>query len=134
MADLVVKKQSPDYSRSESLIQESEKSFTILQDFVKINGINDTNANHIIKNAYDIIMESVRARMFREGFGSSGQGAHDAEVAYIRELGFKESEVEFANQLRYFRNGILYYGKCFDSEYARKVLTFLDKIYSKLKK
>ena len=34
-------------------------------------------------------------------------------------------------QLRYFRNGILYYGKTFDSEYAEKVIDFTKKIMKK---
>ena len=39
----------------------------------------------------------------------------------------------FTNDLRYFRNGILYYGKSFDKEYGEKVLDFLNKTYPKLK-
>jgi hypothetical protein len=38
------------------------------------------------------------------------------------------------NSLRYFRNGILYYGERFDAEYAKKVLGFLEKVYPRLKK
>ena len=74
-------------------------------------------------------MELIRAKMLLEGFNSSGKGAHEAEVAYLRELKFSESDVQFANQLRYFRNGITYYGKRFNKDYALKVLGFLDKIY-----
>ncbi|MBT4434019.1 hypothetical protein HOD05_02260, partial [Candidatus Woesearchaeota archaeon] len=40
-----------------------------------------------------------------------------------------DSEIDFADQLRYFRNGILYYGKTFDEEYAHKVIDFLEKVY-----
>jgi len=39
----------------------------------------------------------------------------------------------FMNDLRFFRNGILYYGKDFDAEYGKKVLDFLNNIYPKLK-
>ncbi len=77
-------------------------------------------------------MELVRAKMLLAGYNSSGQGAHEAEVSYLRELKFSENEIEFANQLRYFRNGITYYGKVFGKEYALKVIDFLDKIYPKL--
>ncbi|MFH1971873.1 MAG: hypothetical protein ABIJ18_00160 [archaeon] len=58
--------------------------------------------------------------------------SHEAEVAYLRNLGFSEKKIEFMNQLRYFRNGIKYYGKEFDKEYAQKVIIFLDKAYAKL--
>ncbi|MBT5342222.1 hypothetical protein HOL59_01435, partial [Candidatus Woesearchaeota archaeon] len=96
--------------------------------------INDNNANYLIKNAYDIIMELIRAKMLKEGFGSSGRGAHEAEVAYLKKLEFKDKDVDFVDELRYFRNGILYYGKSFDQEYALKVLDFLERIYQSLSK
>ncbi len=130
----IVKKQSPDKLRAVSLIKETEKSHGSLIEIEEKIGINNTNANHIIKNAYDIIMELVRAQMFIQGYSSSGKGAHEAEVSYLRKLNFPENEVEFVNQLRYFRNGITYYGKQFDKEYAEKVLSFLKKISLKLKK
>lgn len=71
--------------------------------------------------------------MLEQGFNASGRGAHEAEVAYLRKLGIKESIIQFADQLRYFRNRIMYYGKEFDSEYAEKVFLFLKNIYEKLK-
>ena len=128
----IVVKQSPDRSRANSLLKESKNSYIVLKGIIQKIGIKDNNANYIIKNTYDIIMEIIRAKMFFQGYNSSGKGAHEAEVAYLRELGFKETEVKFANQLRYFRNGILYYGKNFDKEYAEKALDFLEKIYDKL--
>ena len=60
---------------------------------------------------------------------ASGEGAHEAEVTYMKNMGFSEREVRFMNDLRYFRNGILYYGKNFDADYGRKVLNFLDNIF-----
>jgi len=48
-------------------------------------------------------------------------------------LEYDEKDVQFLNQLRYFRNGIAYYGKSFEKDYAEKVVEFLDKIYPKLK-
>lgn len=126
--DKIVKKQSPDSSRSKSLIKESENSYEYLMEIKEKIGITDKNANNIIKDSYDIIMEIIRAKMLENGFNSSGKGAHEAEVAYLRELGFSETKVLFCNQLRYFRNGMLYYGKSFDKEYAEKVLNFLEEI------
>jgi uncharacterized protein (UPF0332 family) len=100
---------------------------------VKKVGIDNSNANTFIKNAYDPMMELVRAILLTKGFNSSGSYAHEAEVAYLRELKFSEAEVQFANQLRYFRNGITYYGTKLDAEYAKKVLDFVRKIYPKLR-
>ncbi|MBR9705104.1 hypothetical protein GOV12_06845 [Candidatus Pacearchaeota archaeon] len=78
-------------------------------------------------------MSLIRSKMFLEGFNSSGYGAHEAEISYLRKIKFSDSEVYFANQLRYFRNRIMYYGKMFDSDYAEKVLKFLEENYVKIK-
>ena len=86
-----------------------------------------------IENVYDVLMEIIRAKLLAEGFKSGGEGAHEAEVSFLRKLGFPESDVRFMNNLRYFRNGIKYYGKDFDKETATKALSFLDKAYPKLK-
>ncbi len=61
------KKQSPDKLRARSLIAESEDSYKILLSFIEKMGLDDNNANHVIKNAYDIIMELVRAKMLLGG-------------------------------------------------------------------
>ena len=116
----IVKKQSPDRLRADALIMETEKSYGSLIEVAEKIGINERNANHVIKNAYDIIMELIRAQMYLQGYGSSGQRAHEAEVSYLRKLNFTDNEVQFVNQLRYFRNGITYYGKQFDKDYAEK--------------
>ena len=70
--------------------------------------------------------------MLEEGYNASGQGAHEAEVSYLRELGFKEKDIQFADQLRYFRNGMLYYGTILDDEYAKLIIEFTNKIYKQL--
>ncbi|MBI5391667.1 hypothetical protein HZB00_01565 [Candidatus Woesearchaeota archaeon] len=78
-------------------------------------------------------MEVIRAKMLLDGYNASGFGAHEAEVSYMRILGFKENEVQFADQLRYFRNGMLYYGTILDKGYAEKVIEFTKRTYEKLK-
>ncbi len=79
-------------------------------------------------------MEAIRARMLLDGYNASGAYAHEAEVSYMRILGFDKNDVHFADQLRYFRNGILYYGKTFDKEYAKEAVNFLKRIYPELMK
>ena len=75
----------------------------------------------------------IRTKLFFQGYKSSGQGAHEAEISFLKLLRFNEREINFADKLRYFRNRMLYYGKNFDKEYAEKVLAFLKKIYPRLK-
>ncbi len=129
----VAKKQTPDRSRANFLADESAKSYAFLLEIVKRYGITAQNANTVIKLSYDIIMELTRACMLKEGYNASGQGAHEAEVSYFREMGFEEIDIQFADQMIYFRNGITYYGKQLDAEYAKNVFAFLNKTYLKLK-
>ena len=89
--------------------------------------------NSIIVSCYDIIMKIVRTMMLRGGMDASGYVAHEAEVSFLGELDFSDEEIYFLDRIRYFRNGILYYGKRFDKEYADKVLKFLGKVKRVLK-
>jgi len=129
----VVKKQSKDRSRSEFLMDSSRKSFVFLQKVIEKVGVTDDDANDYVKDCYDILMELIRAKMLLEGYNAVGHGAHEAEVAYLRILNFTESDVQFANRMRHFRNGILYYGTQIDQEYAEKVIVFTKRVYSELK-
>ena len=114
-------------------MRRQKKGIKFLNEILNKIGLLDENANYFIENSYDILIELIRAKLLIDGFSSSGKGAHEAEVSYMRKLDFNESDVGFMNDLRYFRNGILYYGKNFDKEYGKKVLDFLKKIHPKLK-
>ena len=129
----VIRKVSPDFSRAKFLLEESEVSFEGLKERVKIIGINDKNANSIIKDCYDIIMEKIRAKLLLKGYSSSGNFSHEAEISYLFKMDFSENEVSFLNNLRYFRNSTIYYGKILDKEYAKKVFDFLIKVKKRLK-
>ena len=129
----IIKKLNQDEPRAKFLIKESEISLEGLKERIKIIGINNKNANSIIKDSYDIIMEMIRAKLLLTGYSSSGIGAHEAEISYLKKLKFPESEISFLNQLRYFRNGVIYYGKILDKDYAEKVVKFLRSIYPRLK-
>ena len=130
----IVRKLKPDNSRAKFLIDESQTSLEGLKERVRIIGINDKNANSIIKDCYDIIMELVRAKLLLKGYSSSGNYAHEAEISYLKKQGFLFNEIFFLNELRHFRNSITYYGKILDKDYAKKVFEFLEKIYLKLNK
>jgi hypothetical protein len=129
----IVKRITIDRERAKSLAIESERKLRSLAVQLEKIGINDENANDYVEYCYDIILYLIRAKLCLEGYSASGQGAHEAEVSYLRILGFDEQNVRFADQLRYFRNGILYYGTSLDAEYAKKVTDFTKKIYPKLK-
>lgn len=113
-------------------MKESKKSFKGLKERVIQMKINELNSNSIIKDIHDIIIQSIRSKMLSKGFSASGNYAHEAEVAYLKKLNFVEFEISFINTLRASRNGINYYGKIFEKEYAQECYLFLKKISKKI--
>lgn len=130
--DGIVRQRHTDSTRAAALREEAEKRRLFLQKMVQKIPIDDENANYFIETAYDIMMELIRSRLFAAGFKAAGIAAHEAEVSYLRELGCADADVRFANDLRYFRNGIVYYGKRLDAAYAHAVLAFLERLYAEL--
>jgi hypothetical protein len=130
----IIQRVNPNMSRARDLIEESERKRRSLSQLLNKIGLSDDNSNDIIEYCYDIIISLVRAKIFSAGYKSSGEGAHEAEVSYMKTLGFSEAEAKFMDDLRYFRNGIKYYGKRFGKEYAEKVLGFMETATAKLKK
>ena len=130
----IVTKQAPDIPRARFLIQESETSIIGINRRIKNEKIDEFNANSIIKDCHDIVIELIRAKMLIDGFNASGNYAHESEVSYMKILGFEENEVNFMNELRFARNSITYYGKILNAEYASKIVDFLKKVHPKLKR
>lgn len=126
------KKVSPDKNRALSFIIKAKRKKSSIDERMEKLGLTDENAEEYIESSYDVIMLLIRAKMLTDGFKASGYGAHEVEISYLNNLGFLEAEVQFADRLRYFRNGMLYYGTELDKEYAQKVLDFLNSVYSKL--
>ncbi|MGV8171099.1 MAG: hypothetical protein ACP5OA_00215 [Candidatus Woesearchaeota archaeon] len=126
----IIKKSTPDVRRAEFLVQETEKSLIGLNERLELIGINENNANSIIKDCHDIILELIRAKMLVSGYNSAN--SHEAEVAYLKILKFPDTEVAFVNEIRYYRNGATYYGKILSAEYAGKVVAFTRKIIQKI--
>ena len=128
----IIKIQSPNKSRAEFLIKEAKQNYSYFLELIEKIGVHDKNANNFVKDCYDILMELIRAEMFLKGYNASGFGAHESEISYMRKLKFTENEIQFADQIRYFRNGMLYYGTILDKEYSQKVIDFTKKVYKKL--
>ena len=130
----IVKRIAINKERARSLTKESERKMNSLNEQLDKIGVKDENANDYVEYCYDIISYLIRAKLYLEGYNASGQGAHEAEISYLRVLEFTEKEIQFADQMRYFRNGILYYGTALDKEYAEKIIDFTKRICPKLKK
>ncbi len=125
---------TPDKERAKNLIIESERKTNSVKEQIRKIGVKNENANDYVEQCYDIIMHLIRAKMYQDGYKTTGKGAHKAEVSYMRIINLKERDVQFMNQLRYYRNGILYYGTRMDKEYAEKVINYTKKIIKIIKK
>ncbi len=126
-----VKKQTPNKERAKSLIHEVEKKKKFLNTALENIPSEQMSPNFIVDSCYDIIIELLRAKLFNDGFNPGN--SHEAEMAYAIVMGFSEADVLFMDELRYYRNGIKYYGRILDKEYSEKVLKFMNKVYPKLK-
>ena len=130
----IVKRLSPNVLRAKDLIQESERKYKSLKQIINKIGLSNENSNDIIEYCYDIIIGLIRAKMYFDGYKSSGKGAHEAEVSYLMEMGFSETESRFMNEMRYFRNGIKYYGRHFGEDYSKRVVRYMEEMVVKLRK
>ena len=129
----IIRKRKPDPARSKSLVSDAEQRRKFLNELRGKIPVSEVNANYFVEAAYDVLISLIRAKLLLDGYSSSGKGAHEAEIAYMRELGFPEQNIRLMNDLRYFRSSIKYYGRQFDQEYAEKVVDFMEQLYPKLK-
>ncbi len=132
MEEGIVWKQTPNRHRAKALLDEAENKYKFLKDVLKNLPEGKIILNFIIETCYDILMIQIRAALFIDGYNV--KSSHEAEVSYMKNLGFAATDAEFMNELRYNRNGIKYYGKSFSKEYAESVMKFLERIYPILKK
>ena len=120
-------------SRAKDLIEESERKYNSLKEINEKIGIKEENANDIIEACYNILIFLIRARLYKDGYKAEGFSAHQAEISYLKELDFSDADIIFMDNLRAYRNNILYYGKKFQKESAENIFRFLEKILPILK-
>ncbi len=130
----VVKKIKPNIERAKSLVKISERRIESLKEQTEKLKVKNENANDYIEYCYDTLMLLIRSKMLVDGYSASGMEAHKAEISYLRNLKFSEINIEFLDKLRFFRNGMLYYGTMLDKEYAEKVIYFTKEIYNRLRR
>lgn len=127
----IVKRQRPNKERALSLLKEAEEKKRFLYISLKNIPQEEMNSNFIVDYCYDILMEMIRAKMFIDGYNPGN--SHEAEVSYMGNLSFCEHDIRFMDELRYYRNGIKYYGRILGKEYAKRVLDFMNRVYPTLK-
>ena len=100
---------TPDKERAISLINSSLKILKIIEKMK----LEKENGFFILTNYYDVVLESMHALLYREGFKVLD---HLSIGYYIKDV---LKNVEFFNvfdKYRKIRNGILYYGREIDFE------------------
>jgi hypothetical protein len=125
------KTQTPNRQRAISLAKEAKDKKEFLNISIASIPPQKMNPNFIVDSCYDIMLEMIRARMLLDGFNAGS--SHEAEVSYMERLGFPETDISFMDEIRYYRNGTKYYGTILSTEYANKVLSFMKRVYPKLK-
>jgi hypothetical protein len=128
----IVRKRTTNFERASALIENSKNRQNFLRKILSKIKIEDSDANNIIEQIYDILIELIRAKMFIDGFEASGRSAHEAEVAYLKILNLLEEEINLMDELRMFRNGVKYYGKRYTKEQAERSLEFMNNFLPKL--
>ena len=126
----VVRIRSPDPNLARDLAFESERKYASLEECRCVIGIKDSNANDFIESSYDVLLFAIRSHLSARGYSTSGVGAHEAEVSFARELGIEEDDVRFLDELRGYRNRMLYSGVRFDATYAKEVYAFMERVRS----
>ncbi len=79
----IAKKCKPDQVRAKNIVEEAERDLVFFKQIKQKIPLDDANANNFITQAYNIIIEFIRARMLIDGYKASGPAAHEAEVAYM---------------------------------------------------
>jgi hypothetical protein len=126
----IVRKQDPNMPRAQSLIEESKNKKQYLETTLKLIPKDNLNANVIIDQCYDIIIELIRAKLQLDGY-NTGQ-SHEAEVSYLTILGFSLHDAKSMDELRYYRNGTKYYGVILEMKYATQIILFMRQMHAKL--
>lgn len=128
----IIRKQTPNKKRALSILKEVKKKKDFLELTLKTISREKMSPNFIADTCYDTLIELIRAKMFIDGYNAGN--SHEAEVSYLRKIGFSEPEVIFMDDLRYYRNGTKYYGTLLTEIYAMQALDFMNKNYPKLLK
>src|SRR3989338_7710188 len=87
----VVKKVTVNKARAKSFASESARKMHSLNLQMEKIGMTEHNANDYVEYCYNIILYLLRALLYLEGYSASGHGAYEAEISYLKLLGFSET-------------------------------------------
>ncbi|HIH31448.1 TPA: hypothetical protein HA235_01960 [Candidatus Woesearchaeota archaeon] len=113
---------------AEALVFDSDDRFRFLLTIE----FNETNSRYIVENSYDIIRALIEANLALEDYKSY---SHEATIAFLKRfIEFRDSELNYLDDLRKVRHGIKYNAGTTTSHDAEKVLEFTKTMKEKLKR
>ena len=117
-----------DKSKSKSLIERAEITNKRLDETDKLKYPSNT-----LDDYYDIIHQLMEALTLMEGVKMKGEGAHCELIDYVcKKYKISETDREFLQQMRNYRNQISYEGFSVKSEYIERNESRINKIISQL--
>ncbi len=117
----------PDRERAKSLMELSLLRLKKIRTFNK-----KTESPLIVEGYYEVAKELITAILFVDGFKTL---SHKDLIEYIRtNHNLSGTEINLLNELRKYRNKIVYYGINIQPEYLQRNSTDVNQIISKLTK
>lgn len=121
-----VLKISPDKAKAKSLIETANGRV----DYVKNIILNESNANYIFEDYYSSILEYLHALVILDGYKVIN---HLCLGYYLKEILKKEGLFRIFDDLRFKRNGLVYYGKRMEFEVSLDAINKCKKLIRELK-
>ncbi len=85
--------------------------------------------NFKLEFIYEALIEYIEAIMAEKGYKSY---SHEADISFLRELGFKESEIARMDEIRRLRHKSKYYGEVIKKEIVEDIEKFILSLIEKL--
>lgn len=120
----VARKVSIDVERAKSLIETANDRISV------ITTVNQKNCNFVFEDYYTSIIESLQAILINKGFNISN---HLCLGVYLKEVLLREDLFIIFDDLRYKRNGLIYYGNKMEFEIALDALKKSKMLLKELK-
>ncbi len=112
-----VKKTLPDKNRAKSLI----KRLKLAEEL--------GDPNFKLEMSYESLIECIEAIMALNGYKSY---SHEADIAFLREMGFSEEYIVRLDNLRKLRHKSKYYGEIISKELAEYTIEIAKDVLNKL--
>lgn len=124
-----MRKITPDKEKAKSMLKMSEK----IEQRIEATEM-EKFPSQVLTDYYDILHNLMEGISSAEGFKSDGKGSHKKLIDWTAtEYELSESERQFLNQARKYRNRISYEGFSINSSYLERNKEKIESIIEKLK-